>query len=328
MHRSSTAFLLVLCAASCAAQRTLNWNAFFDGTGKVSSSFLANADNTYAISRFACADTVLAAFSTTLAGGYSQGSPPIAQAVYSILMCSYVLPTATNMATYKATALSVLKASADKYTPINGIDHTVAFKQLCITYDLVEPDLDAATVTAFKGMVAKLIPDGLAFLAAAKPKSFIQDNYASSIASMNAICAQAVGDTTNVAAQMTKILSVNLSPDQSVANIFDDGTSYDFKGRDALFYHAVTVSNFCDLARHMPDKFFTTDQWKLIERGIYFTQQFYVVPNVENQPTLVYHREFMATLYPPDQTTLHGDLYAPPARPQTKASFPSKQRFR
>ena len=314
MHRCVAVIaILSLHISSCVAVRGLNWNTFFDSAGQVSSSFLANADNSYAITRFACADTVLTAFSNTFANGYVQGSPQIGEAVYALGLCSYVRPTAPNMQTYKTTAINMLKAAATQYTPINTITHTVPFKQLCIAYDLLEPDLDAATVTGFKGMVAKLIPDGLAYLAAAKPKNFIQDNFASSIASMNAICAQAIGDTTNVAAQMTKILSVNLSPDQSIANIYDDGTSYDFKGRDALFYHAVTVTNFCDLARHMPDQFFTPDQWKLIERGIYFTQQFYVVPNVEKQPALVYHREFMDSLYAPDKTGLHGDLYASPA---------------
>ena len=125
-----------------------------------------------------------------------------------------------------------------------------------------------------------------------KPKNFIRDNWATSIASVIAICAQSVGDATNVAAAQSKFLSVQLSPNQAIANIFDDGTSYDFKGRDALFYHAVTVGNFCDIARHMPDGYYTKAQWQLIERSIYFVQQFYVVPNVQNLPDLVYHREF------------------------------------
>jgi len=306
---SAALLMLALHTSSCVAQRNLNWNSFFDN-GQVSSSFLANTDNAYAITRFSCADAVFTNFGNVLAGGYVQGSTPVAQAAYGLGLCSYLRPTATGAVSAKASAISTLQAAASQYAPFSAIDHTVAFKQLCITFDLLRPDLDAATVTAFKGLVAKLIPDGLAFLGAVKPKNFIQDNYASSIASMNAICAQTIGDATNVAAAQTKFLSVELSSNQAVANIFDDGTSYDFKGRDAMFYHAVTVSSYCDIARHMPDKYLTPDQWKLIERGIYFVQQFYVVPNVQNQAALVYHREFMTTQYPPDQTTLHGDLYA------------------
>jgi hypothetical protein len=228
--------------------------------------------------------------------------------VYGLGLCTYLRPTATDAATSKAAVVGALKAAAAQYAPFGKIDHSVGFKQLCIAYDLMKPDLDASTVTAFKGMVAKLIPDSQAFLSVAKPKNFIQDNFASSVAAMNAICAQAVGDLTSVAAMKTKFISVELSPNQAIANVFDDGTSFDFKTRDAIFYHTVTVGNFCDLARHMPDKFYTTDQWKLIERGVYFTQQFFVVPNVQNTPTLAYHREFMTTTYPPDQTTLHGNL--------------------
>ena len=51
----------------------------------------------------------------------------------------------------------------------------------------------------------------------------------------------------------------------------------------------------------MPDDFYTQDQWKMIERAIYFVKQFYI--------GTVTHREFVTTSYLPDQTTLHGDLY-------------------
>jgi hypothetical protein len=237
-------------------------------------------------------------------------------AVYGLSLCTYLRPTATAAVSSKAAVVSAIKAAAAQYAPFGKIDHSVSFKQLCISYDLLEPDLDASTISAFKGMVAKLIPDSQAFLSAAKPKNNIQDNFASSVAAMNSICAQAVGDFTNVAAMKTKILNVGLSPNQAITNLYDNGESYDLDERDALFYHAVTVGNFADLARHMPDRFYTQDQWKLIERGIYYTQQFYVVPNVQKQAALVYHREFMTTHYPPDQTTLHGNLYARPTNKQ------------
>ena len=51
----------------------------------------------------------------------------------------------------------------------------------------------------------------------------------------------------------------------------------------------------------MPDGFFYQEQWRLIERSVYFLKQFY-----DGSFT---HMEFMTTEYPPDQTWIHGKMF-------------------
>jgi len=301
IRSSSTIFVLAILISLCSAQRTLKWSS---GTSNNFETVEFKAKNSDAIN-LACSDVQFSRFQNVLAAGYDQGNDNIAQATYALAACSYLRPNAVNASNGRAMAVSNLKAVVNSYQPFSIIDEGTPFRRYCYTYDLLKPDLDSTFLKAFAIFVSALISDATAWLKFTKP-SFQPDNFASNIAAMRGICAQAVNNSTSVAETKVNMISYLLSPNEKVANLYQNGTSYDFYGRDALFYHLSTVVNYVDLALRMPDGFFSEFQWRLIERAIYFLKQFYLPVC---QPACVYHREFVASQYKPDMTTLHGDLY-------------------
>ena len=301
MYRYIALLLAVVLVSPSVAQRSLRWNVgsnhSFDSPG-----FRAiNADTI----NFACGDDQLSQFFGALSQGYVQGDDTIAQATYSLAICSYLRPSAANAGAARIKAISNLKAVVSSYRPFSSILEGSTFRRYCYTYDLLKPDLDTSTQQSFARLVGKLISDATAWLKSTKT-NIQRDNYASNIAAMRGICAQTINNSSSVAETISNFISPLLSTDERVSNIYQNGTSYDFFGRDALFYHLSTVSNYVELALRMPDGFFSNDQWRRIERATYFVKQFYLPACL---PKCVYHREFMTTQYSADKTTLHPDLY-------------------
>ena len=293
--------LLAICTSCSCAQRTLKWNV------TLNNSFLNGrfyAMNAQAID-FACSDQRISAFLSADMGQYVQGDDTQAQNTYQLAMCSYLRPTTAVVMAARNVAITNLQIVVSKYTPFNNIEMGYPFLRYCYTFDLLKPDLTASMQLKFAAFVRTLIYDATSWLNGVKSHP-LRDNFASNVASMMGICAQAIQSSTLVAETQSVYIASLLSPDQNLANIYQNGTTYDFFVRDALDYDVATVLSFIELALRMPDGFFTADQWQLIERGIYFVKQFYLPACL---PNCVYHREFMTTQYPPDQTSLHVALY-------------------
>ena len=293
--------ILIMSVSKNAAQRTLKWNVTWNSSIFADSFRSANAD----VINLACRDPVLSSALSTSTGTYVQGSDSIAQATYVLAMCSYLRPNASAAVKARIAANTTLQAVANNYRTFSNVNDATPFLRYCCIYDLLKPDLSAEAQQNFTKFVGKLIYDATAYL---NNKEFHlqRDNIATTVVTLRAICAQAINNVSSVAETRTRYISSLLSPDETVANLYQNGTSYDFFARDALFYHVGTVTSFVELARRMPDGFFTKDQWQLVERAIYFVKQFYLPACM---PACVFHREFMTTQYAPDQTTLHGNLY-------------------
>ena len=299
--RIQTLVLLAVYSSTCFAQRTLKWNVTWNNSF---SNSRFDAMNAPAIN-FACSDQQIYSYVNTAMKDYTQGDDGQAQNTYQLAMCSYLRPNTTAGVVARIMAISNLQVVIWMYTPFNNVNMGYPFLRYCYTYDLLKPDLNLTMQLTFTAFVRTLIHNATSWLNVVKSHP-LRDNFASNVASMMGICAQAIQSSTLVAETQSVYIASLLSPDQNLANIYQNGTTYDFFVRDALDYDVATVLSFIELALRMPDGFFTADQWQLIERGIYFVKQFYLPACL---PNCVYHREFMTTQYPPDQTSLHVALY-------------------
>ena len=291
-----TLWMLLLVRTAAAQQRTLRWG------NQTVSMFDAKFASAAAVA-FACSDAQLLAHQAAATVPFVPGDGTIAQATLDLALCSYLRANATT--TIRATAIANLRTTVAGFYGITVVQELGAFQQYCHAYDALKPDLDAATARSFAAFVPTLLANADAFLVGVKGQG-CRDNFASGVAALWAVCAQAINSTALVRQAQTQYVARLLSADPSTTNLYADGTSFDFWGRDALFYHVGTLSNWVSLATRMPDGFLTRAQWGLIERGIYFLRQFYLPACL---PACVYHREFIASQYAPDKTTLHGDLY-------------------
>ena len=280
--------MIVSFASPCASQRSLNWNrGLFEG------DFRANANA--AVLASACSDTRFASLLANLKI-YAQGDDNYAQNALAVALCSFLMPRNS----FDASSLfdSILRNVTVQYVPFSDVSWGRPFVRFCCLFDLLKPNLSEITRQSFAQFAMRLIYDATAWLLKVDLKC--RDNFASNVAHVRAICAQAIGNFSSVNETRAGLLSRLLSPDESRANIYQNGTTFDFFARDALFYQVSTVSNFVEIALWMPDAY-TPDQWRLVERAIHFLRQFY--------NGSVAHREFVASSYPPDQTWLHGNLY-------------------
>ena len=175
------------------------------------------------------------------------------------------------------------------------------------TVKVVKPDLDAATYSSFAAFTPTLIKGVMNYWWFYKyGESW--DNWGTQSIAFATICAQATSNAAIVAQAQTNITRLLGSDAYGLGNLYNNGTSWDFFGRDALFYQAVTVGAFVDMATFMPNYFYTVAQWQRIERALTYIQQFTPSACAVNPTTCVWHREFVATTYSGDKT-LHATLY-------------------
>ena len=286
---------------TCVALRTLKWN-FTGGTQNLNLFDSNFVDQNSVVINFACSDQEIARFYSALSGGYVQGDDNIAQNTYNFAICSLLLPGATGAKSWQNEAVKILSEVTTNYATFSLVTESPPFRRYCYTFDLLKPYLNATFQKAFADFAEKLISDATKWDNPLKKDPDV-GNHATSVAALRGVCAQAINNLTAVEETKNIYISYLLSLNE---NVYQNGTTYDFYHRDALFYQVEDLKDYLELALRMPDGFYTQDQWVLLERATYFLKQFYIPVCL---PHCVYHREFMATLYPIDQTTLHPDLY-------------------
>jgi len=295
--------------ASAASQtRTLRWWAdnttdnLFNGN---TASWLAAAATPI---NFMCSDAAILTYITGANVTFAVTNTGMAESTFDLAICSYLRPAATNAGVARTLAIANLNKVVASYTGPTSIDQVQPLLRYCLAYDLLKPDLDAATYSAFATFGPKLINGVLNYWWLTKSTE-PEDNWGTQSISFAAVCAQATSNAAVIAQAQTNVTRLLGSDVYGVANLYNNGTSWDFFGRDALFYQAVTLQAFVDMATFIPNYFYTVAQWQRIERALTYMQQFTPSACASNPTTCVWHREFIATTYAPDKTTLHGNLY-------------------